>query len=200
LNHYPSPNIIQSICLVGKGRLKERCGLEPRTNFFRLRNRQKLVRIRFGCGLDSRIYGITYSECVCMCFCSLIYPVSKAHAPYYIVVCALPVTAVFTHTTSYTARFSGEKLLNIKCVLIFSATFVRNISHSKKNSERYHNRNWVFMQSTRYSCQILMIFEFSRQIFEKFSNICFDKNQSSGSRFLLAEGGTNRQTRLKLFT
>ena len=42
-------NIIQSVCLVGKGRLKERCGLEPRTNFFfpRLRNRQKLVRIRF---------------------------------------------------------------------------------------------------------------------------------------------------------
>ena len=30
----------------GKGRLKERCGLEPRTNFF-LRNQQKLVRIRF---------------------------------------------------------------------------------------------------------------------------------------------------------
>ena len=41
-----------------KGRLKERCALEPRTNFFRLRNRQKLVRIRFRCGLDSRIYGI----------------------------------------------------------------------------------------------------------------------------------------------
>jgi hypothetical protein len=30
-----------------KGRLKERCGLEPRTNFFRLRNQQKLARIRF---------------------------------------------------------------------------------------------------------------------------------------------------------
>jgi len=41
-------NIIQSVCLVGKGRLKERCGLEPRTDFlFRLRNRQKLVWIRF---------------------------------------------------------------------------------------------------------------------------------------------------------
>jgi hypothetical protein len=41
-----------------KGRLKERCGLEPRTNFFfRLRNRQKLVWVRFGCGLDSRVYG-----------------------------------------------------------------------------------------------------------------------------------------------
>ena len=43
----PSSLINESICLVGKGRLKERCGLEPRTNFFRLRNRQKLVRIRF---------------------------------------------------------------------------------------------------------------------------------------------------------
>ena len=33
-------NIIQSVCLVGKGRLKERCGLEPRTDFFCcLRNR-----------------------------------------------------------------------------------------------------------------------------------------------------------------
>jgi hypothetical protein len=40
--------IIQSVCLVGKGRLKERCGLEPRTNFFfRLKNRKKLVRMRF---------------------------------------------------------------------------------------------------------------------------------------------------------
>jgi len=27
-------NIIQSVCLVGKGQLMEWCGLEPRTNFF----------------------------------------------------------------------------------------------------------------------------------------------------------------------
>jgi len=27
-------SIIQSVCLVGKGRLKGRCGLEPRTDFF----------------------------------------------------------------------------------------------------------------------------------------------------------------------
>jgi len=39
-------NIIQS---VGKAWWKERCGLEPGTDFiFRLRNRQKLLRIRFG--------------------------------------------------------------------------------------------------------------------------------------------------------
>jgi hypothetical protein len=39
---------------VGKGRLKERCGLEARTNFFSFR---KVEKTR--CGLDSRIYGIT---------------------------------------------------------------------------------------------------------------------------------------------
>jgi len=27
-------DIIQSVCLAGKGRLKERCGLEPQTNLF----------------------------------------------------------------------------------------------------------------------------------------------------------------------
>jgi len=55
-------NIIKSVCLVGNGRLKERCGLEPLTSFFRLRNRQKLVRIRFGCGLDAIIYGNTLTN------------------------------------------------------------------------------------------------------------------------------------------
>ena len=34
----------------------------------------------------------------------------------------------------------------------------------------------------RYSCPILMKLEFSRQIFEKFSNIKFNKNVSSWSR------------------
>jgi len=34
-------NIIQSVCLVGKGRLKERCGLEPQTNFFSFKKSAK---------------------------------------------------------------------------------------------------------------------------------------------------------------
>ena len=50
-------NIIQSVCLVGKGQLKERCRLEPRTNFFfpfKKSARTSADSIR----LDSRIYGI----------------------------------------------------------------------------------------------------------------------------------------------
>ena len=61
-----------------------------------------------------------------------------------------------------------NRLLKIECVLILSTTFVLNIFHSKSNSARYnHKYVMVFMESTRYSCQILMKLEFSRQIFEK---------------------------------
>jgi hypothetical protein len=38
------------------------------------------------------------------------------------------------------------------------------------------------MYSTRYSRQILMILEFSQQIFEKYSNIQFHENLSGDSR------------------
>ena len=38
------------------------------------------------------------------------------------------------------------------------------------------------MQSTRYSCSILMKIKFSRQIFEKYSNVKFYENPSIGSR------------------
>ena len=60
------------------------------------------------------------------------------------------------------------------CVLILSATFVFNVSHSKKNSARYHHkctrtyvRTQVLKKSTHYSLQIEMKLEFSRQILEK---------------------------------
>ena len=44
------------------------------------------------------------------------------------------------------------------CVLIFSTNFVWNFSHSKKKWARYNHKNiWVFMESTRYSCQILTL-------------------------------------------
>jgi len=49
------------------------------------------------------------------------------------------------------------------------------------------------MQSTRYSFSILMKLEFSRQIFEKFSNAIFNENPSSENRVVLC-GRKDRQT------
>jgi hypothetical protein len=59
----------------------------------------------------------------------------------------------------------NKMLLNTKCVLfIFSATFAWNISHSKKNLERYDKKcTPVFRLSTHHSWQILMKLEFSRK-------------------------------------
>jgi hypothetical protein len=72
---------------------------------------------------------------------------------------------------------------HVLCVLIFSTNFVWNISHSKKNRERFVPICMSgFIQSTRYSCSILMILEFSRQTFEKSLTIKFHKNPSRENR------------------
>jgi hypothetical protein len=65
----------------------------------------------------------------------------------------------------------------------FSTTFVPDISHAKKKSAKYDKKCvLVFTHSSRYSCQILTKLQISRQIFEKYSNIKFHENPSSGSR------------------
>jgi len=50
-----------------------------------------------------------------------------------VVICGLPVSTIFFHTISQSARFSKKKLIEHEmCVLILPATFVLNISHSAK--------------------------------------------------------------------
>jgi hypothetical protein len=67
---------------VGKGRLKERCGLEELTSFFSFK---KVAKTR--CGLDSRTYGILY-----------IYPIKTQFAfDESIRDCAHVTTVVFPH-------------------------------------------------------------------------------------------------------
>jgi len=50
---------------------------------------------------------------------------------------------------------------------VLFTTFGRNASHSNENYVRYHKCTQVFVQSTSYSCQVLIKLEFYRQIFEK---------------------------------
>jgi hypothetical protein len=77
----------------------------------------------------------------------------NAHARYYIVICGLSGSTIFFHITSKT----GKKLLNIKCVLIFSITFVSNISHSEKNIMRYdHTCTYACTKSTRKALYIAL--------------------------------------------
>jgi hypothetical protein len=113
--------------------------------------------------------------------CNLRCPASNAVAPYH----QWPVRLydIFLHYIISDTIFEKKKLLNINRILIFSTTFVWNISHSKKNWARYDQKCALFfMYSTRYSCPILTKVEFTWQIFEKSSNVNFHENSSSGIR------------------
>jgi len=81
-------------------------------------------------------------------------------------------------------RYDFRKVIGHKmCVFSFTKTFVCSIFLSKKKWARYDKKCiLVFIHSTLYSYPILMKLEFSRQIFEKYSNIKFHENPLRGSR------------------
>ena len=72
--------------------------------------------------------------------------------------------------------------------------FAWKISHFKNSSRFYDKCTYVFMQITRYFCQILTNMGFFWQSFENYSNIKFNENPFSGSRVVPCER-KDRQTR-----
>jgi len=135
---------------------------------------------------------MTYSEYVC----SFRYPIFKAHEPY----CHLWLARFYNIFSHYVIngmlfRKKISWIGKVCCDCFYN--FVWNISHSKKNFARYYRKyTQVFMQSTRYSCQILIKLKFSRQIFKKYSNIKFNENPSGGNRAVPSGRAekTDRQT------
>ena len=88
-----------------------------------------------------------------------------------------------THHTDARDLYQRRREQHKMYVLIFSIAVVPNISRYEKNSVRYcHKCRLVFIQSTGYSCQILIKPVFSRQIFEEYSSIKFHENPSSWRR------------------
>ena len=140
---------------------------------------------------SGKALNIAYSECVC----SLRYPACNAHAPY----CykrPLWFHNIFPHYLINGIVLKKIVIEHKICVLISSTTFVWNISHSKKSWARYgHKHILVFMQSTGYSCQILIKLESYRQIFEKNTQeLYFLKTLPLGAELLHVDGCTDGQT------
>ena len=143
---------------------------------------------------SERAINISHSECV---FVAL--GIQQAHAPY-CYLCPARLYYIFPHYLINGMIFGKKKWLsNMKCVLIFSTSLVWHISHSKKNLARFDQKCiLVFILRARYSCYIFRKFEFSRQIFEKYSNVKFQENPSRGSRVVPCgetDGRTNVQGR-----
>jgi hypothetical protein len=97
--------------------------------------------------------------------------------------CYIMLSSVACMAPSYFSTLSSHKPHDLRktliehkmCVLIFSTTFVWNISHSKKKSGRYYHKcTQMFMYSIHYSCLTYETWIFWR-IFKKYSNIKFRK-------------------------
>jgi hypothetical protein len=119
---------------------------------------------------------ITYTESV---FVALVSSMQCARA----ILLSLTCPTLQHLSTSSDKRHNYRKTVikHKMCVLIFSTNSFWNISHSKKWAW-YKKCILFFTHSTRYSCPSLTILKFSRQIFDKYSNIKFHKNLLSGSR------------------
>jgi hypothetical protein len=106
---------------------------------------------------NGKAINITYSECA---FVALVmqYATHMCH----IFVCDLPHSTIFLHIISLKAKKKKKITEHKMCVLIFSTTFVWNISHSKKNWARYDwsslkyplalsdfNKTWIFLTEFR---------------------------------------------------
>ena len=80
------------------------------------------------------------------------------------------------------------------CVFIFWTNFVWSISYFKKNWARYDQKYiLVFMQSTSYSCQIVMKFEFSQRFLKTTEIWNYTKIRPVGAELFHADGRTLRQ-------
>jgi len=83
---------------------------------------------------------------------------------------ALSLSIIF-RIISLTTRLS-EKKTETKLVFgVVLQSFFETFFIEEELTKYYYKRALVFIQSTHYSCQILMKLEFSRNIFEKYSNI-----------------------------
>jgi len=138
-----------------------------------------------------------------VCVCSLSCAACNAHAPY----CHLRPASLCNILPYYLkkVRFFLKKkriIVHKICVSGFSTTSVWNIFHSKKKWARYDRKCvLVFRQRVFYSCLIVMKFEFSRQIFEKYSFTKFHENPWVGAEMFHDEANSRfsqfREKRLK---
>jgi hypothetical protein len=109
--------------------------------------------------------------------------------------CPVWVYHIFSTLSHKGQDFRKKKLWDKKVCFYFLCKFVCSIAYSKKNRARCcYKCTRVFMWSARNFCHILTTLEFSRQVFEKYSNIKFHENPSSGSR--VASWGQTEMTKL----
>jgi hypothetical protein len=96
---------------------------------------------------------------------------------YHIGICNLPgSTRFFPHNIIKGKIFEKKDTEHKICVLIFSTTLSERFL-------KYDEIYWTSCRNTDYSCHILIKFQFSVQISEKYSNLNFVKLRLVGAEF-----------------
>jgi hypothetical protein len=131
---------------------------------------------------------------VSVCMCSLSYSASNMHAPCFHLWPA-KLYNIFPHYLIKNMVFEKKNIEHTMCVLIFSTTFIWNISHSKKKWARYDLKCvLVFMQSSLRSFPILRKLNYSLR-FSKNPRISnFMKILPVGAELFHMDGRTDTQT------
>jgi hypothetical protein len=134
---------------------------------------------------------------VCVCVwgggyasaCSLTYPACNAYCH----LCPLSLHHILRHYL-INGKIFEKKSLNIKCMFLFSLQILSETSPILRwiQRDKVINVKTSSWKSIRYACQILMKFEFSRQIFEKAPTSNFVKVRPVGAELLQADGRTWR--------
>ena len=118
------------------------------------------------CWCRGKTVSISWSECV---FDSLLSSMQCACAVLYRRL-ACPALQYFPTLSHKRYDFRKKVAEHKMCVLIFCTTFTWNIFHSKKKWTRYEQKcAWSSCKVVVILVGILMNFEFSGQIFEKYS-------------------------------
>ena len=110
------------------------------------------------------------------------------------VICALPRSTIFPPHYLANGAIFAKKSRNTKCAFWFSVQLLSETFLILRRTERDMTKNvyWLECKVLVFSCQILIKLEFSQYIFEKYSNINFHENPSSGSRVVTR--ATDEQT------
>jgi hypothetical protein len=141
--------------------------------------------------LQWKAISITYFKCVFVAS-----GIQHGKRMRHLFICGLAESTIFFPHCLINGRIFGKKMVTERKirVLIFSTTFVWSTYYSEKNLARYDQKCiLVFTQSTSYSRQILIKFEFSQQILGKYSNLKLRENPPIGI-WIISRGRTDGQT------
>jgi hypothetical protein len=120
----------------------------------------------------------------CVCVCKRSYPSCKGHMPYYIVTLTC-LSAPRFPTLSHKLKDFRKRVSNIKCFKFFPQILSETFLIFKKFQQDFITNVNRFLCNVRIPVVPIRFWcfsEFSLQTLEKFSNIKFYENPSSGNR------------------